>query len=30
MMKIKIKTWFKNNWFKLLAIEFLLRALGHH
>ena len=29
-MKEKIKSWFKNNWFKLLAIGFLLGALGHH
>jgi len=27
-MKEKIKTWFKNNWFKFLAIIFLLGALA--
>ena len=27
-MKEKVKAWFKNNWFKLLAILFLLGAFG--
>lgn len=26
----KIKVWFNDNWFKLLAIGFLLGALGQH
>ena len=29
-MKEKIQNWLKNNWFKLLAIGFLLGALGYH
>ena len=29
-MKQKIKTWLRNNWFKILAILFLLGAFGNN